>query len=349
MKQGPLHAVHESANAVFTDINGWSLPAHYGDTPANEEQQARAGAGLIDLCSTATIVLEGPDARRFCNGMFTNNIRGLEPGEGNRSAMCDDRGRVQGLLDIYCTGPDRFEGVLEGVEADWFEGRYEMYIVFDDVEMSVSAEAPWLLSVQGPEAAKVLSAAGLPTPEQAGHHMTSDSGIRVMNKDRTGLGGFDLLISADVIVETCAALRTAGASPLGHQAFDAIRISHGRAQWPVDGNEKSLVHELAINEEVCDFNKGCYLGQEVINRIDVKGQVAKRLTKIILDGDGLPPKGAEVLFEDQAVGTVTSAAHSCGQTLALAVLRKKAWGPGQALVIQSTDGTWTGQITPTSG
>ena len=347
MKTGPLHDVHEAAQASMTEINGWATPLEFPLGAASEETLACEGAGLLDLCSADTVVLKGPDARRFCNGMFTNNIRTLQPGEGNRSAMCDAKGRVLGLLDVYCTGPDQFDGVLEGVDAEWFEGRYEMYIVFDDVEMEVSAQEPWVLTLQGPKAESILQSVGLPTPEQNGQHILSDSGIRVMKKDRTGLGGFDLLLPSDAIIKTHADLLAAGASPLGHTAFDALRIRHGRARWPVDGNEKSLVHELAINEEVCNFNKGCYLGQEVINRIDVKGQIAKKIMPLIIEGTELPPLGAEVVLDDKTVGFITSTAHSNGQALALAVLRKKAWESGLSLVIQAEEKVWKGQLNNT--
>jgi folate-binding protein YgfZ len=158
------------------------------------------------------------------------------------------------------------------------------------------------------------------------------------------LGGFDLLLPTEAIVQIHADLLAAGASPIGQTAFDALRIRHGRARWPVDGNEKTLVHELAINEEVCNFNKGCYLGQEVINRIDVKGQVAKKIMTLVIDGPELPPKGAEVRLEDKAVGIITSTAHSDGQSLALAVLRKKAWAPGLSLVVQAEEQVWKGEL-----
>lgn len=344
MKRSPLHTAYESAQASMTEVNGWETPMEFPMGSEKEQELACNGAGLLDLCWADTVVLQGPDARRFCNGMFTNNIKAMQPGEGNRSAMCDAKGRVLGLLDIYCTDTDQFEGVLEGVDAEWFEGRYEMYIVFDDVEMNVSSEEPWVLSLQGPTSESILQAIGLPTPEQNGHHILSDSGIRVMKKDRTGLGGFDLLLSNDSIARIHGELLAAGASPLGHTAFEALRIRHGRARWPVDGNEKSLVHELAINEEVCNFNKGCYLGQEIINRIDVKGQVAKKIMKMVIDGTELPPKGATVLLNEKAVGVITSTAHSNGQSLALAVLRKKAWEPGLSLVVQSEEQVWKGEL-----
>ena len=341
MKQSPLHAVHESANAAFTDIDGWSLPAHHGDTPANEEQQARTGAGLIDLCSTATVVLVGPDARRFCNGMFTNNIRDLEPGQVNRSAMCDDRGRVHGLIDVYCTEPDRFEIVLEGVSAEWFEERYALYIVFDDVNLSTSDSSPWILSLQGPRAAEILTSAGLPTPNH-GHHIQTESGIRVGTKDRTGLGGFDLLVPTALVETTWATVLAAGACAMGHATMEDLRIRSGRARWPVDGTERSLIHELRLSQEVCNFNKGCYLGQEVINRVDVKGQVTKTLERLIFPREA-PAIGAPVLLDGKTIGTISSVTHGAHDSVALAVLRKAAQDALE-VQIETPNGTVSGTI-----
>ena len=343
MNQSPLFSCHTQHGGSFHELEGWAVVRDYGN-PEDEEAQARTGAGIIDLAQVQTVVLEGPDARRFTNGMFTNNIRRLQPGEGNRSAMCDDRGRIQGLIDVYCTGEDQFQGVLEGVSAEWFENRYAMYIVFDDVEMEVFEDAPWALSLQGPQASAVLERAQLPLPTENGGHLLSDNGIRVAAKDRTGLGGFDLLVPTELMEATFQSLLDAGATLLGFTALEALRISHGRARWPVDGTEKSMVHELAINEEVCNFNKGCYLGQEVINRVDVKGQVVKRITKLVIDGDILPQTGSAVLIGDDTVGTIASSARSASQSIALAVLRKTAWEAGTTVQIQTDKAVLSGQV-----
>jgi len=343
MIDSPIPQVHASNGAHLGQLDGVSAVLDYGDAIA-EEHATRAGAGLIDLAHVQTVTLEGPDARRFANGMFTNNIRNLQPGEGNRSAMCDDRGRVQGLLDLYCTDTNRFDGVLEGVSAEWFEKRYEMYIVFDDVEMTVSNTSPWILSLQGPLSSDVLTKAGLPHPIENGNHILSEDGVRVARKDRSGLGGFDIIVPTEKMEAIATLLIDSGATWLGHTALEALRVSHGRARWPIDGTEKSMVHELAINEEVCNFNKGCYLGQEVINRVDVKGQINKRLSLIIVQGDLDVPLGASVCHGDATVGTISSVARSEGRSLALAILRKTVWDEGTELRIETDQGNLQGHV-----
>ncbi len=340
MSESPLKSLHVEAAASFIEIDGTSIPSRF-DSADKEAARARAGACITDLAHIGTASLEGPDARRFSNGMFTNNIRDLQEGSCNRSAMCDDRGRVQGLIDVYCTRDDRFDIVLEGVTPDWFEERYGLYIVFDDVEMNVSGNGPWILSVQGPDSAEILAKAGLPMP-QAGLHITTDTGVRVARKDRTGLGGFDLIVPTEAAESTWTALINAGAAPMGHDAMEILRIRAGMPQWPADGTEKTLVHELGLEKEVCNFNNGCYLGQEVINRVDVTGQDNKRLERIVM-APSAGHTGAAVQIGDDTVGTISSITHGAENSVALAVLRKAAWDADH-VNIQTDSGPIRGTI-----
>ena len=112
--------------------------------------------------------------------------------------------------------------------------------------------------------------------------------------------------------------------------------------WPVDGTEKTLIHELRINDEVCNFNKGCYLGQEVINRVDVKGLIQKRLERIVL-----PPNagavGAAITLDGTTVGSISSLTHGPEDSIALAVLRKAAW-ESDSVAVETDDGPVSARI-----
>lgn len=349
MKKTPLFPQHLARNAEMDVYGDWLLPARYGAVDA-ELQRAREGAALFDLASVEKTLLHGAGAevRRFCNGMFTNNIKRLQPGKGNRSVMCDDRGRVQGLLDLYCISESRFLAVLEGVDAAWFEQRYQMYAMLEDIELEAMTGEPWVLSLQGPSSAEILARLGLPVPAQDHDHQEVPAaeglGLRVAKKDRTGLGGFDLLVPDAALQPTFEALIAAGAAPAGQLTLDALRVHAGRARWPQDGTDKSMVHELRYNLDCCAFDKGCYVGQEVINRIDVKGQLTKKLMGVILREDALPPAGAEVLVGEDVVGTLTSAARVLGRPLALGVLRKSAWEPGTPVTVRAGERSVAGVV-----
>ena len=342
MNKTPLFDVHFAASAVLQEEEGWLVPARC-TSPEKEVAQAEAGAVLFDLAFVDILALQGEELQRWTNGMFTNNTRRLQPGSGNRHGMCEDRGRLQGLLDLYCVAPDRYLAVLDGVTADWFEERYRMFLILDDIEVEQRPDDATLLSLQGPGAAGLLDAAGLPAPPVTRSHvLDAGTGVRVARRDRTGLGGFDLLVPRERVVDLWTRLLDAGAKAAGTDALDALRIRAGLARWPQDGTDKTLIHELRLNEDVCAFDKGCYVGQEVINRVDVRGAINKRLTGVRLKGP--VPHGSTVSVGDTQIGTLTSVTPVFGETLAMGVLRKAAWEPGTAVAVDTGSGTVAGEV-----
>lgn len=325
MPLSPLNATHEAAGARLDEFEGWTLPLEFATGAAAEARAIRTAAGLADRSFAGVVSLAGPDARRFCNGMFTNNIRALAVGGGNRSAMVDDKARIQGLLDLYCVAPESFLAVLDGVTHEAFEARYGKYIIFDDVEMEDRSEELGVLSVQGPDAEAVLARAGLPVPS-AVHEGAGE--IRVARCPRSPAGGFDLLAPRAGLGALWDRLRDAGALPAGTQAQEIARIEAGIPRWPVDMGERSLIHELRLVPRCGSFDKGCYIGQEVINRIDVMGQVTRKIWGLDVRGDEVPARGTEVRLGEEGVGTVLSGASEEGRVRVLAMLRKAAWTAG---------------------
>ena len=261
--------------------------------------------------------LTGAEVRRFCNGMFTNNARDLPIGQGQRTAMLDDRGRLQGVFDLFCVADDTFVCALEGVTADAFIERYGMYMMLDDVEHET---LDWqVATVQG---GSVPGWSGCSHP-----------------RDRSGLGGFDLVGPGAPLTEVLAAT---GLSTLDSASIDAVRIRAGRPRWPVDMGAKQLPHELGMRDEFLHFEKGCYLGQETINRVDVMGQVRKALCGVRIEGDELPPTGAEVRSDTgQKVGRLTSplATADLGN-IGLSVIKTPWDAPGTPLVVVDGERTW---------
>ena len=352
MRKTPLFPTHLAAGAELDEIGGWLLPAWYGPERQaavdREIEAARAGAGLADLSDSAVLVLWGEDTRRWINGMFTNKYADVEHGQGRRSVIADDRGRVHGLVDWYCLTPERFLGVLEGISADDFVERFERYLILDDIEHEVLDVV--VLSLQGPATDGVLTTMALPVPVQDHDLVSVDPDaptgqtVHICRRDRTGLGGVDLLVPATVAATTWAAAQGAGATAMGRLAFDALRIIDGRAAWPQDGTDKSMVHELGYNVDAVSFDKGCYLGQEVINRIERRGGVRKKLLRLRLELDALPPVGAEVLHGEDVVGTVSSATRALGEVWALSTLREGTWNDGEPVIVRAGDKVVPGRV-----
>ncbi len=344
LSKSPLFAAHGLAGATFVESEGWLVPASFGSV-VDECAAVRTAAGLYDLADHGVVSLVGPDARRFCNGMFTNNVRDLAVGRGNASAMVDERARVQGLLRLYHTDADTFLAVLEGVTPEAFEARYGKYIIFDDVELTDLSDKLGVLSVQGPEAAAVLGRAGLPVPEGEGAVVSVEpqnvESLHVATNARSVAGGFDIVAPREALPSLWAALLAAGAPSgcraVGLDAREVLRIEAGLPRWPADMSDKSLIHELRLVPTHASFEKGCYIGQEVINRIDVMGQVVKKIWGLEMGEDAVPPTGAEVKVDDAVVGTVLSGAREGTRVRVLALLRKSAWEPGKVVSVHAGD------------
>lgn len=285
--------------------SGSSEPSKAIDDP--RELLAR-GVAQRELATTA-VALVGEDVRRFANGMLTNNVRDLPVGGVQRTAMVDDRGRVVGLLDLLLVEEHRIVCLLEGVDADAFIERYDAYVFADDVEFE-RLDGLRTLTVQGPDAPRALEAASLPVPEEGRLVATGD--LLVVRRDR-GTTGFDLvgaeLPSLDVPEATEACL-------------EALRVHAGEPRWPVDFPEKALPHETGLRRRYLSFDKGCYVGQETIHRVEVLGRVRRQLVRLAL-GE-LPAQGAEVHHGGKVVGRLTSPVQWGEGALALAVLREPA-------------------------
>lgn len=317
------------------------LPTPPSPSGGADAGAARTGAALLDLTDRGVMRFVGPDARRFCNGMFTNNVRNLPLDHLNSSAMVDDKARIQGLLDLWHHAPDTFDAVLEGVTPEVFTARYEKFIIFDDVELTDRSEETALLSVQGPACDAVLTRAGLPVPAPAGPTppgaCVHDGEWVIGRRARCVAGGVDLLGPTAEARAMWARLLAAGAVPIDDDAVEQLRVEVGHARWPVDMGERAIPHELRLVERMCNFEKGCYIGQEVINRIDVMGQVQKKLWGLTIPQIAparIPPPQTPVMFEGNVVGHTLSGVPEGDGARILAILRKAVWTPGLVVEIE---------------
>ena len=288
----------------------------------------------------------GPDARRFCNGMFTNNVRDLPVFGGHRTAMCDAKGKLLGLGDLYAVADDTMLLLVEGWEREAFLAHYGKYIVLDDVELEDETDRVQAITVQGADAEAELARRGLPIPGPIhvttgpegqpvpGFSWAEAKGIGVSRRDRCGRGGFDLVVPRGYVLDLPAS------TP---EHLEIERVAQGEVRWPNDMPGRYLLHELGLRDRVCSFEKGCYIGQEVVHRIDVMGQLRRALAGVRIDGAA--PDGAEILIDDAVVGKVTSAvSHPTQGRIGLAVLRKPNETPGTRVIVRWDAGQANGEV-----
>ncbi len=316
---------------------------------------ARRGAAFADLSARGRIVLMGADRASYLQGLLTNDVEALAPGEGCYSAWLTPQGRMTADMAVVNLGDELLLDVDAGVTAMLLE-RLREFVFTEDVTVEDRTAAWAALAVHGPDAARVVAdlvrpaGDGSPLPADAlgrlpEYHQRrgrfADAPVAVVRSAEIGEVGFVLYAEAAAAHPLAGALAGAGAAELDPETFALLRLEAGRPAFPGDMNESTIPLEAGIESRAISHTKGCYVGQEVIVRILHRGQgrVARRLVGLRLDGDAPPPDAGAALHaanrpDAEAVGAVTTARRSpaLGRPIALAYVKRELAEPGTKLV-----------------
>jgi folate-binding protein YgfZ len=353
-----LHDFHVSLGGAFGVVNEAEVVRHYGDALAEHAALCQAAA-LLDLSFRGRVCLTGHDRIRFLNGQVTNNVKGLLPGRGCYAALVTAKGKMECDLHVHCLADELLLDFEPGLTRRVVE-RLERYIVADDVAVVDVRPHFGLLSVQGPRAATAVDALRLVArlPDKPMDSVSASiEGIGdcvLVCNARLGTNGFDVFLPvgalATVADRLLAAVRTVGGGPAGWDAMELARIEAGIPRFGQDMDETNLPLEAGLEARAVSYTKGCYIGQEVINRIHSIGQVTKALRGLRLDPSlpALPERGAKLLHEGKEVGYVTSALRSptLEAPVALGYVRKEVNPPGAVLTLVSTGRETEARIVP---
>jgi folate-binding protein YgfZ len=361
-----LQEFHRGLGARFTEANGAQAVNDYGDWPA-ELAALRETAGVLDLGFRSRLCLAGADRARFLHGQVTNDVNRLRLGGGCYAAITNAKGKMEGDAKVFCLADEILLDLEPGL-AGKISQRMEKYIVADDVQVVDAAPHYGLLSVQGPKAAEVVLGLGwftaLPAlPLTSATHSDAELGeIVLANHARfeplgglprnagsppvSGPAGFDLFVpneSLPLVAERLLALVQArGGRACGWQAYETARIEMGIPRFGADMDESNIPLECGIEARAISYTKGCYIGQEVINRIHSVGHVNRELRGFRLADDlrPLPSRGAKLLQGDREVGHLTSAVHSprLRANIALGYARRECNQIGAELTLATADG-----------
>ena len=292
----------------------------------------RNGAAWLDLSARGKIKLTGDDRARLLHAMSTNHIQQLTPGAGCYAFFLNDKGRIVADANILCR-PDHF---LLDVEPEVREKLYQHldhYIIADDVTLEDVTSATATIALEGPSAAGVLAAAGAPAPET--DYATVEWGSRLVARlNSAGSPGFLVFAPTAEKAELIAELEAAGAEPADAEAFRVVRLENGKARYGEDLSERYLAQE-ANQPHALHFNKGCYLGQEIVERVRSRGQIHRMLMPLVLETPVPPEPGAKLQIGDATAAEITSAAYSPGfrKVVALAYVRAEHAKPHEQLTL----------------
>jgi len=343
-----LTGLHRRAGAVMEEICGWLLPAHYGD-PAAEYRAVREGAGLGDRSLVGKALVTGRDRAAFLHGMVSNDIKGLEPGQGCPAAFLDAHGRVMSLLSVYALDdrlllelpPGTTEKVLQAIDH---------FLISEKVSFEAADEAFSVLSVQGPQSRALLEGLAGRALDLAPHaHVEveiANRPVRVIHRAEFTVPGFECWTAAEHGAALWEALGGAGARPVGAGVWEVLRVEAGAPSYGRDVDETVILPETRL-ESLVSYTKGCYIGQEVVARVKYRGHVNRALTGLVLERDQVPRPGATVAAEGKEIGRVTSAVRSIRLEvpIALAYVRREHLEPGTAVSIHDGDAQLPARVT----
>ena len=309
--------------------------------PRDEFEAVRSQAGVYDLGWRSKIVLTGNDRVRWLNGMITNNVRDLPLNHGVYSFILNAQGRILGDLYAY----NRGEYLLVDTDRWQLEPLGELFdkfIIMDDVEVTKIDDKLTAIGLAGPAANDILAditreqaqfANGLEPLQVLDTTWAINFGYSITRSDFALVPAYELWLAPEHLGTVWNRLTISGATPVGFEALELLRVAAGIPRYGTDIRDRDLPQETE-QQRALHFNKGCYVGQEIVERIHSRGAVHRTFTGFEFKGEQLPPPGSKIQFDGKDVGELTSVAmvpFAGGQrSIALGYIRREVT-PGQTV------------------
>ena len=286
----------------------------------------QSGVGTVRLPDVTVFALTGEDRKGWLQGQVTQDLRDLQTGSRTLSCLCSSTGQLLAILEIYEAEDALY--IITGQPQE-LRDRVQNLVILEEVELEDIKTS--IISYQGPQATKFLSETyNLPTTD-----IYRDDNVLLLRNDRTGVGGWDAIsLSENPLPEAPA---------ISEEAMDLASLEAGIPVFGVDTNAKTLPPELgdAFENQAISYRKGCYMGQEVLQRIHSRGHTNKTWVGLLCDASVNP--GDEVVLREDTVGKVTRAGFSPQYgAIAAATLKNKAAVDGTMVKINGV----TAEVVP---
>jgi len=344
MLHTPLQNALDSSGLTLplrlSDYRGATVPVAFAD-PQAETSALLGGCAIYDLGFRTRISITGGDRTRWLNGMVTNNIRDLAAGDGVYAFLLNPQGRILGDLEAFNLGESLIVET-DRSQAEKILSTFDHFIIMDDVEVVDLGDQMTAVGVSGPKARETLRAAGVEFPEMRPlqfHTVTCDCECGCL--ECTVVRGGDMLhetfeiwLAPAHVKPLWEALLKAGATPVGSEALETRRILAGIPLYGVDIRERDLPQETE-QMRALNFNKGCYIGQEIVERIRSRGAVHRTFTGFVSEGAAQVSPGTKIVADGKEVGEITSVAALPGgeRIIALGYVRREAGMPGREVML----------------
>jgi len=328
MAKSPLYDTLANSGARMGEYSGVETALSFGDV-RREFRELTSGCALYDLGWRAKVMVSGNDRVRWMNGMVSNNIKNLQVNRGNYNFILNPQGRILGDLYAYNWG----EYLLIDTERSQLDSlltQLRRYIIMDKVELLDKSSELSAIGVQGLKAADVLKGVGVQDPGlepmQLADLSWNGTTITMTRMASDEFVTYELWANSEALAQLWKALLDAGAVPVGSEALEKFRVMIAFPKYGIDIRDRDLPQETGQNHAL-NFTKGCYIGQEIVERIRSRGNVHRAFTKFRLEGE-LPAIGSKLQADGKDVGEITSVAcvptDAGEEMLALGYVRREA-------------------------
>lgn len=331
MAKSPLYDALANSGARMDHYSGVDTARSFGDG-RREFRELTSGCAVYDLGWRAKVMVSGNDRARWMNGMVSNNIKNLQLNRGNYNFVLNPQGRI--LADLYAY--NRGEYLLIDTEHSQLENLLTLlrrYIIMDKVELVDKSPELSAIGVQGSRVAEVLKAVGIDDPGLERMQLADvnwNGATTTLTRMASDKFMYEIWGNAETLSELWKALLHSGATPVGSEALEKFRIANSFPKYGIDIRDRDLPQETGQNHAL-NFTKGCYIGQEIVERIRSRGNVHRAFTKLRIEGE-LPVPGTKLQADGKDVGEITSVnripTEAGEETIALGYLRREALESG---------------------
>ncbi len=307
-----IEAIHADHGATFGERGGRRVVEHYG-RPERAHRAVRNGVGLFEP-AYGVVVVEGDDRLEYVDNVVSNRVP-AEDGEGCYALVLDPQGRIETDLYVYNAGERLLLVTPPNLAADLAD-EWSEKVFIQDVEVRDATDEFAIFGVHGPTATEKIASVlnGAASPDRRYSFVRGsmgEAGVTVVRTDAlAGEESYEVVCAAGDAESVYDTLETQGmnAAPFGYRTWDTLTLEAGSPRFATE-LEGTVPNVLGLRNAL-DFEKGCYVGQEVVSRVENRGQPSRRLIGLELEGDAVPTAGAAVFAGDVAVGEVTRAETS---------------------------------------
>jgi tRNA-modifying protein YgfZ len=274
----------------------------------DELEVLRTAAGVVDTSERGAVLVAGPDAWSYLQSLVSADLDTVDDGDGVHSLLLTPQGKLDVDFRLLRVGDEAWLDCDPGF-GEQLAASLNRFRIRVKCEVTDRTGSWGSLSVRGPNAVDAAAALGVELPAAPHAHITFAEAV-VVRVPWPGADGFDVVGPPSTVASAADRLSAAGLAACSSDAYEALRIEVGVPRQGYDLDEKTIPQEAFLERDAVSFTKGCFLGQELVCRIDTRGRVNRYLRRLTAIANGRPPRGSEIVAGDKVIGTVTSSVAS---------------------------------------